>query len=112
MRISTYSIKNLLILVIASLLLSGCDEEITRSGVVIDSQTGKPVEGVSIDVYLKYQKRDSLLNKVLTDQNGKFFISEKKSEGLLFLLDKEGYTGFVSSLSKANDTIRLEPSED
>ncbi|MEZ4932819.1 MAG: hypothetical protein R2788_11955 [Saprospiraceae bacterium] len=92
------------------LIIAGCDHDIERSGVVVDSQTQEPIPGVSVDIYLKDQSGDSLMTKVYTDANGYFHVGEKHSEGKFFLLYKEGYIGFVSKLSVANDTISLEKS--
>lgn len=86
----------------------GCENKIERSGIVVDQQSNEPLENVSIEIYLKHQSRDSLVEKVFTDHKGYFFIGEKRDRDLLFELRKSGYIDFVSSLSVANDTIRLE----
>lgn len=96
------------ILAFTLLILSGCGKKIERKGVVVDELTNEPLEGVTIDIYMKSQKRDSLKEKVYTDNNGYFFMDEKRSTGQSFLIYKEGYIGHVSSLTVENDTIRLE----
>ncbi|MCR9289601.1 MAG: carboxypeptidase-like regulatory domain-containing protein [Bacteroidetes bacterium] len=92
--------------------LAGCNHPIERSGIVVDRQTKEPLQGVTIDIYLKTQRRDSLKEKVFTDSNGHFYIREKRDEDLLFLLQKNGYIGHVNSLSIINDTIKLEREKD
>lgn len=86
----------------------GCAEKIERSGIIIDQSSGESIEGVSIDIYRMHQKRDSLKEKVFTDSLGQFQILEKIGKHKLFLLRKEGYIGYVNSLSGPNDTIRME----
>lgn len=95
-----------------ALVIAGCDQDIERSGVIVDSQTKAPIPGVSVDIYLKDQSGDSLMTKVFTDANGYFHVGEKHNESKFFLLNKEGYIGFVGSLSIANDTILLEKGND
>lgn len=90
------------------IFLAGCHQQIERSGTVVDRETNEAISGAEIDIYLRYQTGDSLKQKVFTDKYGRFFISEKRNEGLLFDVQKEGYIGFVSSLAEAGDTIRLE----
>lgn len=89
-------------------ILAGCSNPIERSGVVIDKQTKEPIQDVSVEIYMKNQKRDSLKEKVFTDANGHFHIKEKRDEDLLFLLYKNGYIGYTSSISIPNDTIIFE----
>ena len=86
----------------------GCTEKIERSGIVVDRNTNEPVKGVSIEIYLKHQRRDSLKEKVITDKRGQFYISERIDKEELFELRKDGYIGFVSTLSIENGTIKLE----
>ena len=94
------------------LILVGCDNRIERSGFVIDETTKEPIEGVTIEVYLKAQKGDSLTEKIFTDSTGYFHISEKRDKDVLFEINKRGYISQIHSLSIANDTIRLERSLD
>lgn len=98
----------LAILIFSLFLLASCKEPIERSGVVVDGDTQQPIEGVEIDIYMKYQKRDSLKQDVITDKNGHFTISEKHDIDQMFQLRKPGYIGFVSSLKAKGDTIRME----
>lgn len=88
--------------------LVGCNNPIERSGIVIDKQTKEPLQNVSIEIYLKTQRRDSLNEKVFTDRNGHFHIREERDEGQLFILQKSGYISHTNSLSTVNDTIKLE----
>lgn len=99
-----------LIVFLSTIILVGCNQQIERSGVVIDALTNEPIPEVSIDIYLRNQRRDSLINKVYTDRNGFFHITEKRSKAMLFELSKIGYINHVSSLSVENDTIQLEKS--
>ncbi len=92
----------------AFLVLASCQNSFERKGIVVDAQTKKPIEGASVDIYMKTQKRDSLKEKVFTDNTGYFFVEEKRKKEQLFIIEKEGYMGFVSSLTKPNDTILLE----
>ena len=85
-----------------------CTEKIERRGVVVDQSTNKPLMGISIEIYLKYQRRDSLKEKVVTDKNGRFYIKEKIDKEQLFQLRKDGYIGHVNSLSIEHNTILLE----
>lgn len=96
-------------IVLFTFFLTSCSDPIERSGVVIDATTHYPIEGASIEIYLKEQTKDSLQNKVFTDEKGCFSISEKKDSELLFSINKDGYKGFVGTLSNANDTVLLEP---
>lgn len=80
-----------------------------RSGVVIDKETSKPLEGVKIENYRAFSNRELALNpEVTTDKNGYFHIKQKINENTLFSLDLDGYYGFVNKLPKQGDTIRLE----
>jgi len=88
--------------------MQSCKEPIERSGVVVDRDTNEPIEGVSIDIYMKYQKRDSLQQKIITDKNGHFTITEKRDINEMFQLEKVGYIGHVNSLKIKDDTIRME----
>lgn len=97
---------------LSTTIFVGCDQKIERSGVVVDELTNEPIPEVSIEIYLKNQRRDSLIKKVFTDRNGYFRITEKRSKGLLFELNKIGYISHVNSLSVENDTIELERSTD
>jgi hypothetical protein len=103
--------KNIVYLLLVSvhMLLLGCDTKIERSGYVVDDLTNKPLKDVSIEVYLKNQRKDSLTEKVFTNSEGYFQISEKRSKELLFELSKQGYISHVGTLSVLPDTIRLEP---
>ena len=96
------------VLILALFTMVGCTQKIERSGIVVDRETNLPIAGVSIDFYLKHQTRDSLKQKVVTDQKGHFYISEKVNETQLFQVYKEGYIGHVNSLAVKNDTITLE----
>ncbi len=100
------------IIIFTFFIMIGCTEKIERSGIVVDRNTNEPLEGVSIDLYLKYQRRDSLKDNVFTDEKGYFYITEKIDEDELFQLRMDGYIGHVSSLSIENDTIKLERIED
>lgn len=104
--------KTIWIIILSTIIFVGCDKKIERSGVVVDNLTHEPIPGVSIEVYLKNQRRDSLQKKIFTDLNGYFHITEKRSKGLLFQLNKYGYISHVSPLSVENDTIELERSTD
>ena len=86
----------------------GCVEKIERSGTVVDRHTNEPLKGVSIEIYLKHQRRDSLIEKVVTNNKGQFYISEKIDKEKLFELHMDGYISHVSSLSLKKDTIKLE----
>lgn len=80
-----------------------------RSGVVIDKETGEPLEGVRIENYRAFSNRELALHpEVTTDKNGHFHIKQKINENTQFSLDLEGYIGYVSELPKQGDTIRLE----
>lgn len=100
--------KTHLKLAIAVLLLWGCAEPFERIGRVIEEGSGQPVQGLSVDIYMKTQVRDSLQEEVFTDSRGYFQVKEKRSSKTLFLLSKPGYIGFTSSLPLQNDTIYLE----
>jgi hypothetical protein len=92
--------------------LPGCTKKIERSGIVIDSQTNEPLKNVEIEIYLDHLKGDSLFPKVLTDSNGYFQIMEKRSKKRSFVLQKNGYIGYVGTLSIMDDTIKLEKTGD
>lgn len=80
-----------------------------RSGVVIDKETGEPLEGVRIENYRAFSNRELALHPgVTTGKNGYFHINQKINENTQFSLDLEGYIGYVSELPKQGDTIRLE----
>lgn len=83
--------------------------KIERSGVVIDKETGKPLEGVPIELHSGYINDKLILNpKVVTDKDGHFSIKQKISKNALFVFSLEGYYGYTSSLQKQGDTIKLE----
>lgn len=86
---------------------NACKPATERSGVVVDSKTGEPIAGVSVEIYLKYQVKDSLQRKVSTGKDGSFYVAEKRPADQQFLLEKNGYIGFTSALPKAGDTIRM-----
>ncbi len=82
---------------------------IERSGVVIDKETGKPLEGVRIENYRAFSNSEFALNPAITtDKNGYFHSKQQINENTQFSLDLEGYIGYVSKLPKQGDTIRLE----
>lgn len=101
-------------IVLTGLLLStlfvwvGCNNAIERSGYVLDNTTRLPLEGVSVDIDMKAQRKDSLAVPVFTNEKGYFHIQEKRGKDIQFLVYKEGYIGFTSALSVPNDTIYLE----
>ena len=101
-------ISPLWLVVFTLFALVSCNNPIERSGIIIDRETFKPLQNVSIDIYMKTQKRDSLKEKVFTDSNGHFFIREKRNKDQLFLVQKDGYISYTNSLSIGNDTIKLE----
>ena len=105
-RIFTISLFPILIIIL--LILVGCDEKIERSGIVVDQQTHEPLQDVLIEIMYKQHTKDSLNEKVLTDQNGYFFISERKSKKQLYELSKSGYVKLRSFLTVKNDTTELE----
>lgn len=90
------------------LIFVGCDEKIERSGIIVDQQTHEPLQDVLIEIMYKQHTKDSLNEKVLTDQNGYFFISERKSKKQLYELSKSGYVNLRSFLIVKNDTTELE----
>ena len=104
----TPTLTSTLLLLFVCFSFMGCNPDIERSGYVVDKETLEPIENVSIDIYMKHQKRDSLQQKVFTNYEGYFSISEKRGENQMFQLYKEGYIGFVNSLSVKMDTIKLE----
>ncbi len=98
-------------LLISIILLAGftqCTTKIERSGFVLDAVSKEPIEGVSVEIYMKYQRKDSLAQKVLTDANGYFYIKEKRNDNQLFAVRKKGYIGYISALSVPEDTVFLE----
>lgn len=100
--ITSFLLLNILLLIIA------CKQDINRSGVVVDSATQQPISGVSVEIYLKNQVKDSLQSKVITDENGRFSIAEKRPSDQMFILEKGGFISHVSTLEKQGDTIRME----
>lgn len=100
------------VFIITLVFLISCTSKIERKGIVVDSGTNKPIENVTIDIYLRHLKNDSLQEKAITDEKGYFHITEKRSKDLLFDIEKEGYISFVSTISRGNDTIKLERSTD
>jgi hypothetical protein len=101
-------ISLLLKIIVLQFIFISCSNPIERSGYVIDEDSMQPLEGVSVDIYMKHQRRDSLQEKVFTDSNGYFFVAEKRDDDILFLMYKYGYIGYTSSLKVANDTILFE----
>ena len=104
MKITTHTLISLFF----ALTIIGCNDPIERTGTVVDRDTGEPLEGVSIEIHLGFIKRDTLSEKVFTDENGYFHVSQLEDSDKLFEVRKEGYIGFVNALSQPNDTIRLE----
>jgi 5-hydroxyisourate hydrolase-like protein (transthyretin family) len=88
-----------------------CKQQSIRSGIVVDSESGRPIPGVSVEIYMKDQVKDSLQTKVVTDDNGLFTTGEKRPANQMFILEKGGYISYVSSLPKKGDTIRMEKIE-
>lgn len=107
MKNSKKSITSFLLLTILLLIIT-CKQDINRSGVVVDSATQQPISGVSVEIYLKNQVKDSLQSKVITDENGRFSIAEKRPSDQMFILEKGGFISHVSTLEKQGDTIRME----
>ena len=104
-----FNISFLPTLIIILLIIVGCDKKIERSGYVVDEQTNEPLQNVVIrKIYYRDQTKDSLWEKILTDQNGYFYFGEKRSKRQLFVLSKSGYVNFRSFLTVENDTIKLE----
>ena len=97
-----------LLLFVLFFFCTGCTEVFERSGIVVEEESNAPLEGVSIELYLKEQKGDSLTSKVFTDNNGHFYISETHNKDRLFQLSKPGFIDYVGTLSANNDTIKLE----
>jgi 5-hydroxyisourate hydrolase-like protein (transthyretin family) len=92
-------------------VFSGCENAFVRSGYVVDKQTKEPIEGVLVEIYMKSQMKDSLKEKVFTNENGYFQIDEKRDKNTTFILEKAGYIGYVNSLIQNNDTIFLEKAD-
>lgn len=93
---------------LALLVTTGCGQATERKGYVFEHQTHKPLPGVSVEIYMKQTLKDSLKTKVFTDHNGYYHITEKRSKSTTFLLHKDGYIDWVSSLTEDNDTVYLE----
>jgi hypothetical protein len=99
------NILSFLLSLIVGISMLSCQSKFERSGVVVDDITGEPVAGVTVEIYMKNQVKDSLQSKVSSRKDGTFRISEKRPKDQLFLLEKSGYISHVSSLP--DDTIRM-----
>ena len=103
-----FNISFLPTLIIILLIIVGCDKKIERSGYVVDEQTNEPLQNVIIKkIHYRDQTKDTLREKILTDQNGYFYFGERSNKQL-FVLSKSGYVNFSSFLTVENDTIKLE----
>lgn len=94
----------LLSLIVGTTVVS-CKSASERTGVIVDDTTGEPVAGVTVEIYMKDQVKDSLQSKVSSRKDGTFRVSEKRPKDQLFILEKGGYISHVSSLP--DDTIRM-----
>lgn len=104
---TSFNIPTLLLLLVVGTFATSCKPASERSGVVVDSKTGEPIAGVSVEIYMKHQVKDSLQRKVSTGKDGSFYIAEKRPADQQFLLEKNGYISFTSALPNAGDTIRM-----
>jgi hypothetical protein len=92
-------------------LLTGCDAVQQKSGVILNSSTRQPLEGVAISKYEQEDTANSFTKRIYSDENGQF---EYRSVGMtnsfeLFFM-KEGFkTNKIKN--EDSDTILLEPIE-
>jgi hypothetical protein len=56
------------------LVASSCQKTISGNGVVMDKDSGLPLQGVSIDAYLEHPSPDTYQMRTETDSNGVYFV--------------------------------------
>jgi len=101
-------IRNFFIVLLLPVLASGCNTISERSGVVLDRETEKPIEGVSVEIHLGHLKNNELKNEVVTNKNGEFEIKEERGADVLFSFVKEGYIVFTTTITEPGQEILLE----
>ncbi|MDB5283086.1 MAG: hypothetical protein JWO06_2161 [Bacteroidota bacterium] len=96
-------------------LISSCDCIQRASGVVLDKQTGQPIQNVSLGKYVADDPNNVSIPRALTNANGQFNYSGI-SGGLFgcpdiqLYFNKERYRQVIKTFSSfsSNDTIFLE----
>jgi hypothetical protein len=89
--------------------LAGCDAVQEKSGIVLNSDTRQPLEGVAISKYEKADSTNNYTKRIYSDKNGQFEyrgIGGSNSFELYFI--KEGFK-IKKIENNDSDTILLEP---
>ena len=91
-------------------LLTGCDCWNCGNGIVVDSVTLKPVEGVTAKSFVRKVSDKSLYTEMVTDSTGKFEGTTGNTgfcQDLIIELSKTGYK--TTTIRNPNEiTVRLE----
>lgn len=91
------------------LIIVGCDAIQQKSGIVLDSKTHLPIEGVAISEYEEEDSTNSFTRRIYSDKDGKFEFSSTgftNSFNLFFI--KDGYKT-IEIKNTDSDTIVLVP---
>ncbi|MES2780384.1 MAG: hypothetical protein V4651_10855 [Bacteroidota bacterium] len=90
-------------------ILVGCDAVQEKSGVILNSETRLPLEGVAISKYEQEDSTNSFTKRIYSDENGQFeyrSVGGRNSFELFFM--KEGFE-IKKIKNEDSDTILLEP---
>jgi hypothetical protein len=90
-------------------ILVGCDAVQEKSGVILNSETRQPLEGVAISKYVQEDSTNSFTKRIYSETNGQYeyrSVGGTKSFELFFL--KEGFK-IKKIKNEDSDTILLEP---
>lgn len=107
--------RQLFLLILISLTLATCDHFQKAEGIVLDKQTMKPIDNVSVGKYEKEDTANSYSKRIYTEKNGLFeyHITSggfQKCPDLVLVFNKEGYmTNKVTFASISTyDTVLLD----
>jgi 5-hydroxyisourate hydrolase-like protein (transthyretin family) len=107
--------RQFIIYILTALTLISCDCIQQATGIVLDSQTRKPIEHVSLGKYEKVDSTNSYTSRIYTDRQGYFDYQStsgglRKCPDLILYFSKQGYKTSKMTFDSfsANDTVFLD----
>ncbi len=97
------------------LMLVSCQKTISGNGVVLDKNTGLPVNNAVVQAFLDHPSPDAFQMRTVTDASGRYFVSSDPQvctgscPDLYVEISKEGYEGAYIK-NPHGDTTFLQPS--
>lgn len=107
--------RQFIIYILTALTLTSCDCIQQATGIVLDRQTRKPIDNVSLGKYEKEDSANSYSRRIYTDKQGHFDYHStsgglRKCPDLILYFNKQGYKTSKMTFESfsANDTVFLD----